>query len=395
MKRIGVLLAIEPTWGGAFQYDQAILDALAGLPTDRYEVVVGYAHRSWLPYLERYRFKNVPIPLGYWDWGRVLGQLLHYSCIGTGVWRAVAPILHPTARALVREGCDLWIFPSQDPWSYLTPVPALATIHDLMHRYERRFPEVGNPKEFSWREWHYRNTCRWCRGVLVDSSIGKQHVVESYGLAASRVHVLPFIAPGYLEEDGGGDAYPFPLPEKFLFYPAQFWAHKNHEGLIRAIASLKPRFPEIKLVLAGAKKRGYAQLSALVGRLGLTEDVLFLGYVPDSQMMDLYKRARGMIMASFCGPTNIPPLEAMKTGCPAAVSDVYGMPEQTRGAALLFDPASVESMASAMASLWEDDALCRELAERGMRVSAEWTKEHFNDRLAGILAEALKLRSGD
>jgi glycosyltransferase involved in cell wall biosynthesis len=390
MKRIGLFLAIEPTWGGAFQYDQAVLDALATLPRDQYEVVVGYSHQSWLPYLNHYSFKKVPIPLGYW--GRVFGQLLHFGGIDVNVWRSVAPFLHPTVRAFLRERCDLWIFPSQDPWCYLAPVPALASVHDLMHRYERRFPELGNRKEFAWREWHYRNTCRWCRGVLVDSSIGKQHVVESYGIVPSQVHVLPFTAPAYLEEDSeNAEASLFTLPEKFVFYPAQFWAHKNHEGLLRAIAFLKPRFPDIRLVLAGARKSGYASLCRMVERLGLQDDVLFLGYVPDGQMMSLYKSARAMIMPTFSGPTNIPPLEAMKMGCPAAVSNIYGMPEQTKGAALLFDPESVASMASAIARLWEDDELCRELAARGKEVSAEWTREHFNDRFACILMEVLKL----
>ncbi|MCM0083496.1 glycosyltransferase family 4 protein [Geomonas sp. Red32] len=384
MKRVGIFLGIEPTWGGAFQYNQTVLDALAQLPADRYQVIAGVSHPSWEPYLKRYPFKTAPIPLGYW--GRIFGQLLHYSFLGTPLWRRLAPLWNPTVRAFLRQRCDLWIFPSQDPWAYLVPVPALATIHDLMHRYERRFPEIGRAKEFSWREWHYGNTCRWCRGVLVDSEIGKAQVIDSYGMDPAKVHVLPFIAPAYLE---GGVEPECELPEKFLFYPAQFWPHKNHEGLIRAIALLKGRFPDIKLVLAGAKKRLYPSLVQLVRELELTGQVIFLGYVPDDQMAGIYRRARALVMASFCGPTNIPPLEAMKMGCAAAVSGVYGMPEQTKGAALLFDPSSVESMAAVLGRLWQDDGLCRELGARGIEVSREWTATEFNARVAAIVAEVV------
>lgn len=385
MKRIGLFLAIEPTWGGAFQYDLSILDAMAQLPRDEIEVVVGYSHDSWLPHLDCYEFKKVPVPLGYW--GRFFGQLLHYGHIKTSIWRAVTPYFHPTVRAIIREQCDLWIFPSQDPWCYLAPVPALATIHDLMHRYERRFPEIGTNKQFEWREWHFRNTCKWARGILVDSQLGKQHVIDSYGTDPSRLHVLPFVAPSYLD-----NLHTVPgrkLPNKFLFYPAQFWEHKNHNRLVKAIGLLKSRFPDIKLVLAGAKKNKYASIHNLVEQLGLLENVLFLGYVPDNEMGVLYRYARAMIMPSFSGPTNIPPLEAMKLGCPSAVSNVYAMPEQTGGAALLFDPESVENMASVMAKLWEDDELCRELAERGKNVSSEWTKEHFDTCFSKIILEVL------
>lgn len=385
MKRVGLLLTIEPTWGGAFQYDLAILDAVARLSRDKVDVVVGYSHSSWLTHLKRYDFRRVFIPLGYW--GRFFGQLLHYSHVNILLWRRVTPFFHPTVRAIVREACDLWIFPSQDPWCYLAPVPALATIHDLMHRYERRFPEIGTRKQFSWREWHFSNTCRWASAILVDSHLGKQHIIDSYAPDPVRLHVLPFIAPSYLDIASGhsGVSAVAELPEKFVFYPAQFWEHKNHRRLIRVIGFLKPRFPDIKLVLAGARKNLYPELRTLVESLGLDNDILFLGYVPDSEMETLYRRARAMIMPTFSGPTNIPPLEAMKMGCPAAVSNIYAMPEQTQGAALLFNPESEEEMAAVLARLWEDDELCLELSARGKTVSGNWTRDHFNTRFADIV----------
>ncbi|MFZ4855396.1 MAG: glycosyltransferase family 4 protein [Desulfuromonadaceae bacterium] len=390
-KRVGLFLAIEPTWGGAFQYDLAILDAVEQLPREEIDVVVGYSHPSWVHYLEQYNFKNVCIPLGYW--GRFFGQLLHCSGISTALWRAVSPVFHPTVRALLREKCDVWIFPSQDPWGYLAPVPALNTIHDLMHRYERRFPEIGTCWQYAWREWHFKNTCRWSDGILVDSQLGKQHVIDSYQIDPSRIHVLPFIAPSYLDDKPLVETTTLKteLPKKFLFYPAQFWEHKNHKRLVKAVHLLKYRFPEIKLVLTGAKKNEYAIIQKLCVELALDNDVIFLDHVSDSQMALLYRDARAMIMPTFSGPTNIPPLEAMKSGCPAAVSNIYAMPEQTKGAALLFDPESVDDMASAMAKLWEDDNLCRDLSERGKEVSLEWTKEHFDALVAEILMSQLRL----
>ena len=385
-----MFLAIEPTWGGSFQYDVSILDAMAQLPRDEIEVVVGYSHDSWLPYLDRYEFDKVPVPLGYW--GRFFGQILHYSHISINTWRAVTPWFHPTVKAIMREKCDLWIFPSQDPWGYLAPVPALNTIHDLMHRYERRFPEIGTNWQFAWREWHFINTCRWSDGILVDSQLGKQHIIDSYHIDSSRLHVLPFIAPSYLNNMTSDlrTISEIDLPNKFLFYPAQFWEHKNHKRLVKAISLLKSRFPDIKLVLTGAKKNEYTTIQNLVVQLDLVDAVIFPGYVSDNEIGLLYRRARAMIMPTFSGPTNIPPLEAMKSGCPSAVSNIYAMPEQTKGAALLFDPESVEDMASAMAKLWEDNELCLDLSERGRAVSSEWTKEHFDVSFSKILSEVLE-----
>lgn len=384
-KRVGLFLGAAPHFGGAFQYAQTILDAFAHLPRSDFTPVIGYAHSSWPDYLSRYSFETIRIPLGYL--GRFFGQLLHHGNIKVVTWRRVSPSFHPAVGAFLRAGCDVWLFPAQDPWCYLSPVPALATIHDLMHRYERRFPEVGNRKEYSWREWHYRNTCRWSQGILVDSRIGRQQVLDSYEVMPEKIHVLPYCPPTYPDINDEADKLwaRSTLPHKYLFYPAQFWEHKNHKLLVRAVGILKGRFPDIRLVLAGAPKNGYASAQALVRQLGLSDNVQFLGYVPESRMPLLYRRARALVMPTFFGPTNIPPLEAMKLGCPVAVSNIYGMPEQTKGAALLFDPESEQSVADAVKLLWENDTICTMLTERGKKVSCEWTLQSFALQLESVL----------
>jgi glycosyltransferase involved in cell wall biosynthesis len=217
--------------------------------------------------------------------------------------------------------------------------------------------------------------------------VGKRQVIESYAAQPELLHELPFVAPSCLDGEVAPYDGPIPLPEKFLFYPAQFWAHKNHHSLIRALAMLRSRIPDIKLVCAGAAKNGFPAVHRLVEELGLSDHVLFLGYVPERQMPALYLRARALVMPTFFGPTNIPPLEAMKIGCPAAVSNIYAMPEQTKGAALLFDPSSVEEIALAISRLWEDVDLCRTLVAKGLEVSNGWTTAHFAERLAVIIRE--------
>ncbi len=390
MKRVGLLLTIEPTWGGSFQYDLSILDAVAEIRDKDIEFVVGYSHPAWLPYLEKTRLKTLHVPMGYW--GRFFAQLVHCSGTPVPLWRTLSPWFHPTIRTIKNEQCDIWIFPSQDPWCYLAPVPAVATIHDLMHRYERRFPEIGTWWQYSWREWHFKNTSKWSKAILVDSNLGKQHVIDSYGTDPSGIFVLPFIAPSYLmdcEMQPANEPLDINLPEKFIFYPAQFWEHKNHKRLIHALALIKARFPDIRLVLCGAHKNLYDTLVELARTLDLADNVVFPGYLPDSVMGTVYSKARAMIMPTFSGPTNIPPLEAMKMGCPLAVSNIYAMPEQTRGAALLFNPESVEEMADAMARLWDDDALCKELSQKGEVVSSQWGKEDFETRFREILLQIL------
>ena len=120
---------------------------------------------------------------------------------------------------------------------------------------------------------------------------------------------------------------------------------------------------------------------AQVESLGLDDNVLFLGYVPDEDMPALYRSARALVMPTFFGPTNIPPLEAFALGCPVATSRIYGIPEQLGDAALLFDPASVDEIFECLIRLWVDDAVCAQLAERGRERAASWGPTQFHDRL--------------
>lgn len=385
MKKIGLFLEAEPYFGGTFQYNQIMLDAIAALPPERFSVVVGYTSELWLDYLKEYDVKAVPIPRGFW--GRAFG--LGWTLLGLpmGLWRRVCPSFHPMAKALLREKCDLWIFPSHDVRSYQFPVPALVSIHDLMHRYERRFPEAASGWVYLNRERCFRNICRWAKGVLVDSEIGRQQVNESYGMPAEHIHVLPFIAPKYMrtgQAPAGFDSR-YRLPAKFIFYPARFWAHKNHERLIKAVAALKNELPDLKLVLAGSKSSAYDSVMKLIRDLDLADDVILLGYVPDEDMPELYRRARALVMPTYYGPTNIPPLEAFTVGCPVAISGIYGMPEQAGDAALLFNPDSVDEIAGCIRRLWTDERLCTDLAEKGKKRAASWGQGHFNELLLGIV----------
>jgi glycosyltransferase involved in cell wall biosynthesis len=386
MKKIGVLLTARPE-GGAFQYTQAVLEAALALPSDQYSIVLAYRDPFWLD-LIRGRARAIHLPDSLW--GRALNRFWHEARLPVSAWRKVAAPLDANMRALVAEQCDLWICPNQDRYSFRVEIPALGTIHDLMHRYEPSYAEVSDNGEYASREFHFSETCRWSRGVLVDSSVGKQQVEESYGIAPEKVFVLPFVAPRYIyDHDSSADAAiaeRYSLPEKYFFYPAQFYTHKNHPGLIAALARMRESHPDVRLVLVGLKERnGFAKVQQLVEENGLGENVLFLGYVPDAHMPTLYRRARALVMPTFFGPTNIPQLEAFAMGCPVATSRIYGIPEQVGDAALLFDPHSVDEIHDCMVRLWTDDELCATLADRGRRHAQEWGPPQFSNRLRDVI----------
>jgi glycosyltransferase involved in cell wall biosynthesis len=385
-KKLGLFLASVPTDGGAYQYSLSMLRAIAALTELGYDAVVVCTNDHWREHLRRYDLPVVFKPVTAFQ--QLMVKCVKFNVVPLRLWRSICTRISPIARALVEQRCQLWVFPSQDEWAYAAPVNALGTIHDLMHRYEARFPEVSSWGKYVRRELHYRKLCKWTRALLVDSQVGKQQVIDSYNTPVECIFVLPFVAPDYVYAQRPPSTEfdtKYKLPKKFIFYPAQFWEHKNHARLIQALASLTNDIPDLALVLVGSRKNNYDAIRHLVDKLEIADRVRFLDYVPNDDIASLYHRARAMVMPTFFGPTNIPPLEAFATGCPTAVSNIYAMAEQAGGAALLFNPESVVEIAQAIRKLWLDDALCSALADKGKRRHSAWNQQQFNERVRQII----------
>lgn len=383
--RVGLFLGVEPRAGGMFQYAQTILAAVAALPSDRYSITVAYDDKNWEPILAKVGLKGHP--LGFCKFSALVSNVLMTLRLPVRVSQRLTRIMNPVARELYRIGCDVWIFPAQESLAYQLGLPAVSTIHDLMHRYEKTFPEVSSKFRYHIREYRFNNLCQRSRAILVDSEVGRQHVLESYQPTPEKVFVLPYVAPAYLtntKERVDFDSH-YQLPPKFFFYPAQFWRHKNHLRLIEAIGRAKSQCPDISLVLSGGAGHDYEQVVRRAEDLHLMGSIRFVGRVPDDDLSGFYRRARGLVMPTFFGPTNIPPLEAMTIGCPVLTSEIYGASEQCGDAAIYFDPRSVEEMADAMVRLWRDDELCHLLSSEGRLRATSNTQHSFNKRLESIL----------
>jgi len=216
--------------------------------------------------------------------------------------------------------------------------------------------------------------------------------MESYKVHADRIHVLPYVPPEYINSQDHSINFDskYELPRKFFFYPAQFWEHKNHRNLLAALAGLKHEIDDIHLVLVGSVKNAYKKTLEYLNAMNLSNNVTILGYVASEDMPEFYRRTRALIFPSFFGPTNIPPLEACATGCPMAVSNIYGMPEQLGDSALFFNPSSVDEIASAMKRLWTDDDLCRQLSTKGKKRATLWNQNLFNGKFQAIIEEVVR-----
>lgn len=395
MKNIGIYVDCEYKMGGMFQYCKSVLTALASLDKEKYCINVIYTKRSWEEYLSKDKFQLIYLPHNiYWKRFYKLG-------LSFGLFtfiKKLACIFDKSVRTINNTDYDVMIFPAQDIIAPFVKSNILGTIHDLMHKYESRFPESGSFLRYKCREVYFKNLSLAANQLLVDSIVGKQHVMESYSIVASKINVLPYIAPDYVftykisEQQRVEFNEKYKLPKKYLFYPAQLWKHKNHSNLLKAIALLKDEIPDVFIVLSGGRKNNYQNILYLIDSLGIKNKVFLIGYVSEVEIICLYNSASALVMPTFYGPTNIPPLEAFELGCPVAVSNVYGMAEQVGDAALLFNPNSVKEIAEAVKSIWCDSKLRDDLKRKGYLKARKWNQTKFNSAFEEILVKAGQFR---
>jgi glycosyltransferase involved in cell wall biosynthesis len=238
--------------------------------------------------------------------------------------------------------------------------------------------------------------------ILAESEVGKEDVLAlygRYGITEDRIKILPYLPPPYIAADVSEAEQQRvqavnDLPERYLFYPAQFWPHKNHRRIVEALRLLKhERRQEIPMVFCGShageiREQNFREVMSLSRQLGVEKQILYLGYVTDEDISSIYAQAAGLIMPTFFGPTNIPILEAWAFGCPVLTSNIRGVREQAGDAAILVDPRSSESIADGIHRLWADGSLARTLVESGRQQLAGYTHDDFRRRLTEIIAEA-------
>ena len=338
MKTIGLYLSVSPYSGGSFQYCLSILKNLKNLDRKKYQVKVFISNIIWKKYLPK-KYKVIELKRN-----SLFDKYLNYLSLfifSKATYKGLCNLLSKKINQINEEKCDLMIFPAQEELSSKIFTKSITTIHDLMHRYEPQFKEYSFFEKIR-RDFFYKKICNNSYAIIVDSIIGKSHVIDSYKINRKKIFICKFEVPEYLKTSKIVDIYKkYKLPKKkFIFYPAQFWEHKNHLNLIKAFNLVQKKIKYVDLILVGIDKNNLSQVKNLILKLNLQKFVHILGYVRNEDILSFYKKASLLSYVSHCGPTNIPPLEAMYSGCPIVCSNVYGMKKQVGNSALMINPNS-------------------------------------------------------
>ena len=185
-------------------------------------------------------------------------------------------------------------------------IPYIATVWDLQHRTHPWFPEMSARGIWDSRGIRYSRFLRRATAIITGTEVGRAEIERFYQVPRDRIRILPHPAPAfavhseqYCGDDSDKILRRYGIEENFLFYPAQFWPHKNHEHLLRAVRKLRDDHSlRFSVVFAGADK-GNELVPKRVCELDLADCVVFLGFVQQRDLVALYRRAFALLYLSF------------------------------------------------------------------------------------------------
>ena len=271
--------------------------------------------------------------------------------------------------------------------------PTVVTLHDLQH-LER--PGYFSRAERLFRRVAYEDAARRADAVVTPSEHALAMMRDRLAVDPARVVVAPHgVDHDRFTPQGRDDERllaPFSLPERFFYYPANLWPHKNHRRLIEALTQVG--HDDVELVLSGNPYGRGPALSSLAERLGVGDRVRHLGLVAHDVVPALMRRARAMVFPSLFEGFGQPALEAMACGCALAAPIRGALAEICAGAAPELDPEDPASIAGAIDALADDDDLVTRLAAAGVERARSFTWSRSADLHMGAYEKAVTAGRG-
>lgn len=180
-----------------------------------------------------------------------------------------------------------------------------------------------------------------------------------------------------------------PFPEPTLLYLGRLKRYKRIDLILRATAVLKEWDVACRLLVAGEGDER-PRLEELVDRLGLSDRVRFLGWVPEERKLELFRRAWLHVLTSEKEGWGISNLEAGACATPTVASDSPGLRDSVvdRETGLLVPHGDVESLALAIRGLLVDDGRRRALGAGARSFAEDHSWDAAAERFETLLREA-------
>lgn len=301
--------------------------------------------------------------------------------------------IKPSSRLSSLYGIDLLFCPFSSPHLAEEGLPVAAIFYDLQHL---DLPGFFSQEERDHRDRFLQDLVYQAHRIICISDFSKYSLAKHFNTTEGQLISIPIciherlvppsdqlktktLADLNLEDN------------QYIFFPANFWPHKNHRVLLAAYSIYRHHHPTraVDLVFTGALDQPQRELQEIVTYLGCADHVHFLGFLREERVTCLWQGCRGLIFPSLYEGFGIPVLEAMWFDKPVACSHFGSLPEVGGDAVIYFDPRQPEAIAGAIAQLAHDQELTSRLRTRARQHLQKFSQQRMAEQYLKVFREVV------
>ena len=245
--------------------------------------------------------------------------------------------------------------------NYFKEVPAISWIPDFQHLYLKN---LFSAEEIKMRDDYYSLCAEKSRAVILSSNSAKRDFIKMFPNYRSKAKVLNFVC--YINPDIYKNSdietkkinSKFNLPDKYFYIPNQFWQHKNHLTLFKAVNFLKNKGINVNVVCSGNTQdyRNNEFYSHVILKFirdnNLSDRIKILGIIDLNEVYYLMRHCVSVINPSLFEGWSSSVEEVKSLGKNIILSDLDVHKEQNPPNAIYFSRLDYEELANIMENNW-------------------------------------------
>ncbi len=238
---------------------------------------------------------------------------------------------------------------------------SVVTIHDLIRHFSKGAETTTKNPLLYWPKYLgyllMTQVILKTSYIIVPSNFWRDYIINKYKFNPKKIittyeSVDPNLSTTYNSKH---------VTDNYILYTGNLYPHKNINIIFKALQKL----PNLKLKIICARDIFQKRAIELAKKLKISQQIEFLGYVPDDKFADIYQKALALVHPAFLEGFSLTGLEAMALNCPVIASNSSCLPEIYGDSVLYFDPNNSKDLIVQINKLQNDPKLQQQLIDRG------------------------------
>jgi glycosyltransferase involved in cell wall biosynthesis len=390
---VAVIIKSELISGGGYQYERTVLNILKKFHNNDSINFIFYSIKPGV--IRDYSDLGLDIQLIKENFVQKLHRFMLLNLAYFFLFKKFGLSRSCIENRFLKDSIDLIYFLSPDLLSLgLSRIPYIFTLWDLGHLERMEFPEISYDRSFEIREELYSHSLKKAFKVIVDSSYSKKYTREAYNIDCKRLKVLKYLPSIRSNNNRFYDIKKiYKINNNYIFYPAIMMPHKNHIYILKAVKILKEEENILlDIIFSGSDRGNLSYILDKAKEYGISQQLKYIGFAPDEHIPCLYQQSLSLVMPTYLGPTNVPPLEAFFYKVPVCYSDTEFFREQVGDAVFYMDLFQPRSLSQHLLTLVREDDIVKLKVQLGTKVLEDWSEENFYRGMLEVFKEYAFIR---